>query len=159
MARHRNATPELLEQLAGDDDRQVRAAVAAHPSTPLAALTRLAADENSYVQMAVVRSARVEALEAVPADTDEAVQTALTQRHRLEQRSKLHDRECPPETVAAAADPGQSYEMRALGSCTSERARRRAVTPAQRPDQSHCPLRGCVQPDLPAGSCNRRRGA
>lgn len=48
VARH-DASPHVLEILAGDPDDDVRMAVASHPATPLASLERLANDAVNRV--------------------------------------------------------------------------------------------------------------
>lgn len=53
-----DATPHLLEMLADDPDADVRLAVAAHPTTPLASLQKLANDAVARV----ARRAGVQAL-------------------------------------------------------------------------------------------------
>jgi hypothetical protein len=48
VARH-DASPHVLDILAGDPDESVRMAVASHPSTPLESLCRLANDAVARV--------------------------------------------------------------------------------------------------------------
>lgn len=51
-----NASPELIEELAGDEEAKVRYEVAKNPNTPIDILTKLAEDENSDVRWGAIRN-------------------------------------------------------------------------------------------------------
>ena len=51
-----NASPEMIEELAGDEEAKVRYEVAKNPNTPIDILTKLAEDENSDVRWEVVHN-------------------------------------------------------------------------------------------------------
>ena len=69
LARSEGAMPEWLEQLAGDDAHQVRAAVAGNPNTPPPALATLAADNHDSVIDAIVTLIEKDALPAITLET------------------------------------------------------------------------------------------
>ena len=51
-----NASPEMIEELAEDEDSYVRYEVAKNPNTPIDILTKLAEDENSDVRWGAIRN-------------------------------------------------------------------------------------------------------
>jgi len=56
VAQNPNTPPEALQELARDEDWNVRYRVAQNPSTPPAALQELARDENEYVRSHVAQN-------------------------------------------------------------------------------------------------------
>ena len=53
-----NASPEILEKLADDEDANVRETVAENPRTPVDILRKLALDEDVHVSKAAERALR-----------------------------------------------------------------------------------------------------
>ena len=114
VARHPSTPPEALEPLADDTDPQVRALLATNEACPRPLLDRLAGDSHPFVIAALTRHAPIEVLQTIPNDPDGAVRKAITLRERHHRREELLDPDCPPATLAAAAERGQHVELRAL---------------------------------------------
>ena len=56
LLENNNASPEIIEELAGDEDSYVRKEVAYNPNTPVDILRKLAEDENSDVRWGAIRN-------------------------------------------------------------------------------------------------------
>ena len=56
LAKNKNASPEILEKLAEDEDANVRYAVAKNPKTPVNILIKLADDKDKLVIYAVAEN-------------------------------------------------------------------------------------------------------
>ena len=86
LAESNNASPEIVDELVGDEDEDVRYEVAKHPNTPADILMKLAEDKDVDVRWEVVHNpnAPVEALRKLAKDEDINVrESAKSQlRHR-----------------------------------------------------------------------------
>jgi len=81
LSESQNASPEILEELAEDEDKYVRRGVAEHPSTPAEILMKLAEDEDKWVRQNVVENPRtpVEVLVRLAEDKDEDVRRGVAE--------------------------------------------------------------------------------
>ena len=76
-----NASPEMIEELINDEDKDVRQEVAGNPKTPVEVIMKLAEDENKLVRLAVAKnpSAPPEALRKLTEDEDWHVKCAVAE--------------------------------------------------------------------------------
>ena len=79
-----STSPEMIEELAEDEDDDVRGEVAKHPRTPAEALRKLAEDGGMWVRSAVSRnpSTPVEALRKLAGDGDKYVREGVAKNPR-----------------------------------------------------------------------------
>ena len=80
LLENNNASPEMIEELAEDEDFEVRQEVAEHPNTPAEVLRKLAEDENWEVRREVARNPRTpaEVFMKLAEDGDKYVKEAVT---------------------------------------------------------------------------------
>ena len=97
-----STSPEILKELAEDEDNDVRWEVAKHPNTPAEVFMKLAEDENRFVRSAVTRnpSTPVEVLMKLAEDGDASVRCEVAENPRT-----------PVEVIRKLADDGD-WEMR-----------------------------------------------
>ena len=97
-----STSPEILKELAEDEDDDVRWEVAKHPNTPAEVFMKLAEDENRFVRSAVTRnpSTPVEVLMKLAEDGDASVRCEVAENPRT-----------PVEVIRKLADDGD-WEMR-----------------------------------------------
>ena len=81
LLENNNASPEMIEELAEDEDANVRYEVAKHPNTPADILTKLADDKDVYVRRAVAENpkAPVEALKKLAEDKNDDVRWKVSE--------------------------------------------------------------------------------
>ena len=81
----KNASPEMIEELAEDEDRYMRRAVAENLNTTSEALMKLAEDEDVGVRHAVAenRNAPVKAIMKLAEDENERVRSAVAENPRI----------------------------------------------------------------------------
>ena len=73
LLENNNASPEMIEELAEDEDKDVRKEVAYNPKTPVEVLRKLAGDENEHVRWGAIRNPNTPAdiLRELAEDKDE----------------------------------------------------------------------------------------
>lgn len=73
LLENNNASPEMIEELAEDEDKDVRKEVAYNPKTPVKVLRKLAGDENEHVRWGAIRNPNTPAdiLRELAEDKDE----------------------------------------------------------------------------------------
>ena len=79
-----NASPEILEKLAEDEDVDVRETVAENPRTPVDILRKLALDEDDDVRWGAIQNPNMtaEALKKLAEDEDWAVRETVAENPR-----------------------------------------------------------------------------
>ena len=97
LLENNNASPEMIEELAEDEDKDVRKEVAYNPNTPVEVLRKLADDENEHVRWGAIRNPNtpVELLRKLAEDKDERLryEVARNPRTPVDILSKLADDE------------------------------------------------------------------
>jgi two-component system, chemotaxis family, response regulator Rcp1 len=88
MAGNPHTSPSVLDRLAGDARRSIRACVAENPHTPAEALLRLAKDSDPLVRAAVAENANLPAniLEELVSDSHDDVRLGLASNPGLPER-------------------------------------------------------------------------
>ena len=106
LAKSKNASPEMIEELVEDEDEDVRYAAAENPNAPAEVLMRLAEDEDRDMRSAVSRNPRIpaEVFKKLAGDEDDGVrwEVARNSSNPVEVLRKLAENkdECVRQGVA-----------------------------------------------------------
>ena len=109
-----NTSPEMIEELAEDEDPEVRYEVAKHPNTPVDILTKLAEDEDSYVRREVAKKlwTPIEALKKLAEDENDDVRWEVVRNPKtpIEALKKLAEDKDSRVRYGVAINPNTPVE-------------------------------------------------
>ena len=115
LAKSKNASPEMIEELVEDEDEDVRYAAAENPNAPTEVLMRLAEDKDRYMRFAVSRNPRtpVDILTKLAGDEDEEVryEVARNSSNPVEVLRKLAENKDEYVRMGVAMNPSTPAEI------------------------------------------------
>ena len=115
LLENNNASPEMIEELAEDEDKDVRKEVAYNPKTPVDILRKLAGDENEHVRWGAIQNPNtpVEILRELAEDKDERMryEVARNPNTPVEILRELADDEDRDVREGVAFNPNTSADI------------------------------------------------
>ena len=115
LLENNNTSPEMIEELAEDEDNDVRKEVAYNPKTPVDILRKLAGDENEHVRWGAIRNPNTPAdiLRELAEDKDERMryEVARNPNTPIDILIKLAEDEDEDVRIAVAKNPNTTADI------------------------------------------------